>query len=54
MKGETLEFEGKPWTIVDVSPAVSLAEMAAVIREEEGISVSIWTLEENELSESNN
>ena len=54
MKGETLEFEGNPWTIVDVSPAVSLAEMAAVILEEEGISVIICTLEENELSESNN
>ncbi len=54
MKGETLEFEGKLWTVVDIVPSVSLAEMAAVILEEEGISAIICTLEENEFSESNN
>ena len=54
MKGETLEFDGKLWTIVDVAPAVSLAEMAAVILEEEGVSAIICMLDEHELSESNN
>jgi len=36
MKGETLVVNGDSWMIVDVAPAAALAEMVAVILEEEG------------------
>lgn len=39
MKGETLLVNGDRWTIVDVAPAAPLAEMVAVILEEEGFLV---------------
>ena len=39
MKGETLLVNGDTWTIVDVAPAAALAEMVAVILEEEGFIV---------------
>lgn len=39
MKGETLLVNGDNWMIVDVAPAAALAEMVAVILEEEGFIV---------------
>lgn len=36
MKGETLKVNGDNWTIVDVAPAMPLAEMVATILEDEG------------------
>lgn len=36
MKGETVMINGDPWTVVDVAPAAPLAEMVAVILEDEG------------------
>ena len=36
MKGETLILNGDSWTIVDVAPAMALAEMVAALLEEEG------------------
>lgn len=39
MKGETILLNGDHWTIVDVAPAPELAEMVAVILEEEGFPV---------------
>jgi hypothetical protein len=48
VRGETLVISGDRWTIVDVAPAVQLAEMVAVILEEEGLSALICTLEEGE------
>ena len=36
-KGDSLRINGDIWTIVDVSPAAELAEMVAVILEEEGL-----------------
>lgn len=36
MKGETLKINGDNWTIVDVAPAMPLAEMVATILEDEG------------------
>lgn len=37
MKGETLLINGDRWTVVDVAPAAELAEMVAVLLEEEGL-----------------
>ena len=39
MKGQTLLVNGDSWMIVDVAPAAALAEMVAVILEEEGFIV---------------
>ena len=39
MKGETMLVNGDRWTIVDVAPAAALAELVAVILEEEGFLV---------------
>ena len=39
MKGETILVNGDSWMIVDVAPAAELAEMVAVILEEEGFVV---------------
>jgi hypothetical protein len=39
MKGETLLINGDRWTVVDVAPAPELAEMVAVLLEEEGFTV---------------
>ncbi len=39
MKGETLLLNGDRWTIVDVAPAAELAEMVALLLEEEGFAV---------------
>jgi hypothetical protein len=39
MKGETMLINGDNWTVVDVAPAPELAEMVAVILEEEGFPV---------------
>ena len=39
MKGETILVNGDNWVIVDVAPAAELAEMVAVILEEEGFVV---------------
>ena len=36
-KGDSLRINGDIWTIVDVAPASELAEMVAVILEEEGL-----------------
>ncbi len=36
-KGDSLRINGDIWTIVDVAPAAELAEMVAVILEEEGL-----------------
>jgi hypothetical protein len=36
MKGENVLINGQYWTIVDVAPAAALAEMVAVLLEEEG------------------
>ncbi len=36
MKGQTLILNGDSWTIVDVAPAMPLAEMVAALLEEEG------------------
>lgn len=41
MKGETLVLNGDNWTIVDVAPAMPLAEMVAAILEEEGFVVVV-------------
>ena len=45
MKGETLLLNGDNWTIVDVAPAAELAEMVAVILEEEGFPVVVRGLD---------
>ncbi len=45
MKGETLLLNGDNWTIVDVAPAAELAEMVAVILEEEGFPVIVRGLD---------
>lgn len=37
MKGEKVLINGNTWTIVDVAPAPELAEMVAVLLEEENI-----------------
>ena len=39
MKGETILVNGDNWMVVDVAPAAELAEMVAVILEEEGFVV---------------
>ena len=39
MKGQQLLINGDRWTVVDVAPAAELAEMVAVILEEEGFAV---------------
>jgi len=39
MKGETILVNGDSWMIVDVAPAAELAEMVAVILEDEGFVV---------------
>lgn len=39
VKGQTMTINGDTWTIVDVAPAHELAEMVAVILEEEGFAV---------------
>ncbi len=36
MKGSTVTVNGEPWTVVDVAPAMPLAEMVAALLEEEG------------------
>lgn len=36
MKGESLMMNGDNWTVVDVAPAMPLAEMVAAILEDEG------------------
>ncbi len=36
MKGTTIILNGDPWTVVDVAPAMPLAEMVAALLEEEG------------------
>lgn len=41
MKGETIVMNGDNWTIVDVAPAMPLAEMVASILEDEGFVVSV-------------
>lgn len=41
LKGETLVVNGERWTVVDVAPAAPLAEMVAVILEEEGFVVTV-------------
>ena len=41
MKGETLVMNGDNWTVVDVAPAMPLAEMVASILEEEGFVVAV-------------
>jgi hypothetical protein len=45
MKGETILLNGDNWTIVDVAPALELAEMVAVILEEEGFPVVVRGLD---------
>ena len=39
VKGQTMKINGDTWVIVDVAPAHELAEMVAVILEEEGFAV---------------
>ncbi len=39
MKGDSLRLNGDLWTVVDVAPAPELAEMVAVLLEEEGFVV---------------
>ena len=39
MKGKALLINGDRWTVVDVAPATELAEMVAVLLEEEGFAV---------------
>lgn len=41
LKGETLTLNGEAWTVVDVAPAAPLAEMVAVILEDEGFVVTV-------------
>lgn len=41
MKGETIVMNGDNWTIVDVAPAMPLAEMVATILEDEGFVVAV-------------
>ncbi len=41
MKGESLVMNGDNWTVVDVAPAMPLAEMVAAILEEEGFVVAV-------------
>jgi len=41
MKGESLVLNGDNWTVVDVAPAMPLAEMVATILEEEGFIVAV-------------
>lgn len=41
MKGESLVMNGDNWTIVDVAPAMPLAEMVAAILEDEGFVVAV-------------
>jgi hypothetical protein len=45
MKGETILLNGDNWTIVDVAPALELAEMVAVLLEEEGFPVVVRGLD---------
>jgi hypothetical protein len=45
MKGETILLNGDNWTIVDVAPALELAEMVAVLLEEEGFPVIVRGLD---------
>lgn len=41
MKGETIVLNGDNWTVVDVAPAMPLAEMVASILEDEGFVVTV-------------
>lgn len=41
MKGESLVMNGDNWTVVDVAPAMPLAEMVAAILEEEDFVVAV-------------
>jgi Putative prokaryotic signal transducing protein len=41
MKNETMLINGDKWTVVDVAPAAPLAEMVAVILEQEGFPVIV-------------
>lgn|SRR5690625_2534085 len=41
MIGQVLTINGDAWTVVDVAPAEPLAEMVAVILEEEGFAVIV-------------
>lgn len=41
MKGEVLLINGNNWMVVDVAPAPELAEMVAVILDEEGFPVMV-------------
>jgi hypothetical protein len=41
MKGESLVMNGDKWTVVDVAPAMPLAEMVAGILEDEGFVVAV-------------
>lgn len=41
MKGEKILINGDIWSIVDVAPAAELADMVAVILEEEGFPVLV-------------
>lgn len=41
MKGDVLLINGSNWMVVDVAPAPELAEMVAVILEEEGFPVMV-------------
>jgi hypothetical protein len=45
MKGETILLNGDNWTIVDVAPALEIAEMVAVLLEEEGFPVVVRGLD---------
>ena len=36
MKGSVVTLSGDPWTVVDVAPAMPLAEMVAALLEDEG------------------
>lgn len=43
MKGVSITFNGDPWTVVDVAPAMPLAEMVAALLEEEGFVTVVRT-----------
>ena len=43
MKGVSIIFNGDPWTVVDVAPAMPLAEMVAALLEEEGFVTVVRT-----------
>lgn len=43
--GDELLLDGAPWRVVDVAPALALAEMAAAVLDDEGIEVALFAVD---------